>query len=395
MAKKHSVIGASSCERWWNCPGSVKLIAKAPKQAASKYADEGTAAHQLAETCLLGGTYPELWLDETIEAGDSKIKVTEEMVEAVQVYLDCIHQDMRDTGVGLEALKVEHKFALTRIDPEAFGTCDAVLATPGAMYVYDFKYGAGVPVEAADNRQLLYYALGAAQSGLGLGPPKRFTITIVQPRAPHRDGPIRRAHYTTEELAEFSAGLAKAVQRVRQNDEALKAGPWCKFCAAKGMCPEARREVQRSAKLDFAKTAKPLPDPATLPPSELARVLDHANYLKDWVGAVQGYAHTLAERGVEIPGWKLVDGRVNRAWADEKAVEKAYVLELGDKLYAPRKLVSPAQLEKILPKKRHAEIEPLLAKKEKPKVLAPVADARERRQSDIEADFAAVKRLTR
>ena len=48
---QHSALGASSCKRWWHCPGSVSLSAGLPNES-SDAAREGTAAHALAEQCL-------------------------------------------------------------------------------------------------------------------------------------------------------------------------------------------------------------------------------------------------------------------------------------------------------------------------------------------------------
>jgi len=47
----HSPIGASSAERWINCPASVRL-SEGCKKPAGIYAEEGTAAHSLCEECL-------------------------------------------------------------------------------------------------------------------------------------------------------------------------------------------------------------------------------------------------------------------------------------------------------------------------------------------------------
>jgi len=54
-AESHAILGASSASRWIGCPGSVNAIAALPKrevERTSLYADEGTAAHNLAERCL-------------------------------------------------------------------------------------------------------------------------------------------------------------------------------------------------------------------------------------------------------------------------------------------------------------------------------------------------------
>src|SRR3546814_1886118 len=79
--------------------------------------------------------------------------VDEEMVEAVQVFLDTIRRDYKPGDV----LVVEQRFDLSSWYPGLFGTCDAVLYRPstGELRVYDLKYGRGVPVEVERNSQEL------------------------------------------------------------------------------------------------------------------------------------------------------------------------------------------------------------------------------------------------
>ena len=45
---KHAVLSPSASERWINCPASVKLAAQFPNES-SRYAEEGTLAHELGE----------------------------------------------------------------------------------------------------------------------------------------------------------------------------------------------------------------------------------------------------------------------------------------------------------------------------------------------------------
>ena len=94
----HSSVSASSCERWWNCPGSVGLNTKLPPANPTKYAAEGTAAHALCEKYLYNKVhYKWKWdatyeIGETYEADDFKFKVTEEMAAAANLYVDTINR---------------------------------------------------------------------------------------------------------------------------------------------------------------------------------------------------------------------------------------------------------------------------------------------------------------
>jgi hypothetical protein len=88
----HSEIGASSMGRWRACPGSRRLIRTLPRQKSGKDALLGTAAHLLAEGCLARDMPAEAMLGETLTVEGHDFVVDQEMVDAVQVYLDAVRE---------------------------------------------------------------------------------------------------------------------------------------------------------------------------------------------------------------------------------------------------------------------------------------------------------------
>lgn len=66
MAKHAKICGPSGAHRWMVCPGSERLSQGMP-DGSSKYAIEGTAAHALAEQCLLSGLDPLDFVGQDIE----------------------------------------------------------------------------------------------------------------------------------------------------------------------------------------------------------------------------------------------------------------------------------------------------------------------------------------
>lgn len=387
----HSSIGASICERYWNCPGSVTLYGHL-KSPSTFFAAQGTAAHEIGERYLkLGVPVDTRFLGDTIEVkepGNSfLITVDAEMLEAVSEYVDYIldieasHDDAK--------LMVEVGFKLAHIDAHAFGTCDAaiLILSKGRLVVADYKHGAGISVEVADNKQTKYYGLGAYYS---LPPEQRKLIThvetvIVQPRCPHADGIIRKAIYSIVELLEWEKGLVAAIQRVRSGDETLLAGSHCKFCPGKPHCPEVKNEVARLAQMDFQDLASAPPEVKTLTPVQIAHLLKFVPLIKDWCNGLLEHAHVVAESGVEIPGYKLADKRANRQWKAD--VTDDLELFLGDQMYAPRKIITPKQAETLLPKGRKHLINSLWEKPEPGKTLVKVDDDREARLPSAIADF--------
>lgn len=385
MGTGHSSIGASTCHRWWNCPGSVALVATMPPQPPSPYAEEGTAAHELAERCLKTGWAPEKFLDGVMENG---IKVTEEMCEAVQVYLDTIYQDAIEMGISLNIMEnrgtyfqIEHKFHLKHIDEHAYGTNDANLAEPfGLLRVYDYKHGSGVPIEVENNKQGLYYAIGAALQGDF----NEVEIVIVQPNAPHRDGPVRRWRFPISELRSFEAELGRRISDTRASDAPLIAGSHCKFCPAAGCCPALQERALAVAQGDFNTK------PETITPEQIKHILDNAELINNFVASVEVFAQSVLERGGTIPGYKLVKKKSNRKWVDESAVELVY----PEAVEMVKKIKSPAQLEKLIGgKKGKEEIEALCYKPDNGNVLAPESDPRPEVKASASTDFQTLESL--
>ena len=96
-----------------------------------------------------------------------------------------------------------------------------------------------------------------------------------------------------------------------------------------------------------------------LSPEELSHILDGIDMLEDWAKAVRAAAHALAESGTNIPGFKLVDKIGNRKWAadDEKIIfDLKSKIKLSEEQIFSKKLLSPAQIEKIIGAKRKGEI---------------------------------------
>lgn len=381
----HSPIGASSCERWLNCPGSVNLAKGLPPSKSSIYAATGTVAHMLGEKILVetltGTSARDQWgLDDeigrTYVESDFEIEVTEEMAEAVEVYIDSV---VEYANKYCATVQPEVRFHMPHIDPQAFGTCDAMLyATLDRIIVIDYKHGQGHAVEVENNYQLKYYALGAYYSlPEDLRDIGYVEMVIVQPRAKHLDGPVRSCVITKAELLAFEVELKEAIARVRAADASLQVGKWCTFCTARPVCPALRKDIEEKACLVFDKIEQEpleLPEVSTIQPERLAKLMENAALFRSWCDSVAALATALAEKGVEIPGYKMVDKYGNRRWINEKDVESAYSLEFGDDIYT-KKLKSPAQLEKVL-KKRKDELADYVEKPLTGRVLVPVSDGR-------------------
>lgn len=402
----HSIIGASSSKRWMACPGSVALSAGIPNRS-SEYALEGTAAHQLAESCLADEHDAAYLIGSDIhvqkDGGEWKIPVTKEMAEAVQVYLDFVRKDE-----PFDTL-IEHRFHLKELDEGLFGTADCVQWFPetSTLRVADYKHGQGVAVEAKENPQGLYYALGAL---LTLRFPARFVeIAIVQPRCAHPDGPIRIWTVGVDVLMDFQHDLLRAVKRVKTAeysqetmgpewvDTFLASGDHCKFCPAAGVpgrCKALENKSQAIAKLEFA----PMPAGGVVAPwydpEQLAQALRDMPAVEARIKAIREFAYAEAEAGRCPPGFKLVEKRATTKLRDDVNAEALAAIlgvpmadvfkEAEFKNYGDLVGMAPGKNEK----ERKAVLAPFAVKQSSGHTLAPADDKRAAVKQSAQLDFA-------
>jgi len=358
----HSPIGASSMYRWSACPGSVRL-SKGIESPESSYAREGTIAHEWAAKVLLDG---------------KKISQVPkgEMRDAVALYVDVVRSDFeRDRKFDKDGfgggLWVEQHLDLSWVHPGCYGTADAVVYKYAAklLQVYDFKFGSGIVVDPKDNPQLKYYALGCLD--LPSIQPEHVEVIIVQPRADHPDGPVRRWRFPVVDILDFAADLDQAAERTKDPDAPLVPGSHCRFCPASGTCPELLKQSTELAVKDFS-------DVERYDPKELSKVLSKLPMLEAFVKSTREFAYAEAVAGRSPPGWKLVDKRATRKWKDEDKAERTIIetFDLTTKDVYTYKIKSPPQIEKLIGKKDFKLLDDHVVKESSGTTLAPESDNR-------------------
>lgn len=237
----------------------------------------------------------------------------------------------------------------------------------GHCVIIDWKFGAGVEVEAENNHQLLVAAV-AARKKWGC---KTFELVIFQPRLSSTPSVWNPSLFLVEA---FGEALLNKEREILGGCNTLACGEWCKFCPAKPTCPAQLKRAQEIAKLEFA--PKGLPAPTTMSPAVIAEVLDHRSQLEDWLKSVADHAKDLIKLGSEIPGYKLVNGKSNRTWtfADETTAHDLHDV-FGIEPYT-KKIISPAQAEKLIPKDLHNQLAGLWEKSPGAPTLTKVSDKR-------------------
>ena len=237
----HSPIGASSKERWGNCPGSRKLT-EGMTSTQSEHAALGSHAHSVGEQILKEDK------DGDVEAHFRMVE-TEELMAAVMVYVELIRAEAADADIAY----IEKGFDLSNtIHPLLFGTCDAIhfYKKKKLLRVYDYKHGVGKAVKPEHNDQLLYYALGALLEIPHLV--ETIELVIVQPRCPRGGEVIHRWQFKTQDVMfDFALELKLQAEATEKPDAPLKTGGWCWFCPAALSCPEKLKEQHAKAQEFF------------------------------------------------------------------------------------------------------------------------------------------------
>ncbi|NRT88130.1 DUF2800 domain-containing protein [Clostridium beijerinckii] len=379
---KHAVLSASSSHRWLKCPPSVELE-KGFENKTSIFAEEGTLAHELGELSLryqLG--------DITKRSYDSKVKklitdnelYTNDMPDYVEIYTDtCMEKVAAAKATTPDAIAiVEQKLDFSQWVPDGFGTGDFVIIADGTMEICDLKYGKGVQVSAIDNSQMRLYALGAITEFSFLYDIQNVKMTIIQPRLDS----ISTDEMTVEDLIKWADEYVKPRAELAIKGEGeFCAGDHCKFCKAKAVCKARAEKNLELAKYEFA-------DPSVLDNSEIADVLARAKEFTSWITDIEDFALQKALSGEEYPGFKVVEGRSNRKWTDEKKVGEI-LIEQGflENIIYTKKLTGISNMETAIGKK---EVKRLLGDFiEKPPgkpTFAPITDKREP-YNPAKADF--------
>jgi hypothetical protein len=346
----HSIYGMSVLERRIACPGSAQAEMGRP-DTSSAAADRGTLLHEAAAKALLSGVDA----DDVLEDDDQG-------VEIVQAYLD----EVRATHDRLGGtLLVEHRFHLTDIADELWGTADAVIVAPPRVAVLDLKTGGGhfVPVTKPDGRpnvQLAGYSLGGMQAV-----PKGVVIddvelVVVQPLR----GGVQRAIYDSMDIADLGVDLLEAVTAGNAENPERRASDECRWCKARLDCPALRQAAFAAAQLEFADisvddddilagtAAFAPPSPTEMTPEQIANALQAAEIMDVWISAMRQHGFAEAERGRPPAGFKLVQRRGIRQWVPGKIADVAAALKtIGVQavdIWTQPKLVSPAKVEKTL-----------------------------------------------
>lgn len=359
--KGHAILSASSSERWLKCPPSARLC-ETYDDKGSNYAAEGSDAHELCEYKLrkaLG-----------MQASNPTENLTwysEEMEDCAEGYATFIIElvETAKKTCSDPVVLIEQRVDFSRWVEQGFGTADCIIIADGTLRICDYKHGLGVLVSAEDNPQMKCYALGALELFDAIYDIDTVSMTIYQPRRQN----ISTYELSKDDLYQWADDVLKPTADLAfAGDGNFLCGEWCGFCKAKHKC-RARAEANLLlAQYDFKL-------PPLLEDSEIEVILSRVDDLVSWVSDIKDYALKQAVSGKQWNGWKLVEGRSNRKYANEAAVIEA-VIDAGFDPYE-KKLLGITSMQKLLGKSRFDEL--LASYIEKPQgkpTLVPDSDTR-------------------
>lgn len=348
MPSAHAKLQPSKAETWMNCPGSVALSENVVDTGGS-YADEGTACHELAERGLNGADIEKL-VGKKAQIG---LVFTEEMVRLVRPCIEWVKEYEDATGAKIHTemqVEIGDFFGIPK--GIFWGTSDVIGESADELLVLDFKFGYN-EVEIKRNPQLISYSAGAwAKLDRRFS---RVRNVIIQPKCSSEPKEIA---YSSEEFAKITNEISPKVQAAVKGGPLVPSPEACKWCKSKPVCPALRGEIVALAQREFAENV------VHLTPEDLGELLLKLELLEPAAKSIRNHALKLMAVGTDIPGWKRVTGKTNRAWL--KAIEQTAegLKKMGVDPWE-KSIISPAGAEEKL-------IE-ILAPKEKTKKAAKAA----------------------
>lgn len=360
--EKHALLSPSSSSRWLACTPSALLEAQEPFRGSSVYAEEGTAAHYLAELKLSYmlnkisvAEYDTRFEHFVLHTPYYNAEFNEFVNDYCKEVMTIIKEDYANEKVEVF---LEERVEFTDVVPEGSGTSDVLIVGKNFIHVIDLKFGKGVAVSAIGNPQLRLYALGGLKKCRLNGVFTEAKMTIIQPRLYD----ISTDHVSVVELYEWAKNFVKprADLAIKGAGE-LVPGDHCKFCKIKGKCEALGKAQLQAAQQEFELVVvdNNILEPRNMTPEMFSRILTIAPKFIDWFKDVSAYATaSMINEGLKVPGYKVVAGRSQRVLTDQAAIAEILRTKgfAEEDYLAPRKLVGIGELEKNVGKKLFNEL---------------------------------------
>jgi hypothetical protein len=258
-----------------------------------------------------------------------------------------------------------------------FGSVDVAIVNSHSIEIIDYKDG-WTPVAAKNNPQMQQYAWGLLSGMMKEGdafPVAEIKMTIIQPRLRLSGRSGIDSHTMT--IAEFAVTYPLIMRQAEATDDPdapfVPGEVQCKYCAHAGNCSAMFEHTMAKAgiKFDDLSESAAKVEPKSMTDEHLISVLEAAPLLRQIIENAEEEALKRMTNGEQLPGFKVVRGRGQRAWNDDPvAIEQVLrSVKIPKSEIYRQVMVSPAQVEKLKWKNRAGE-EVSLNKKQLEKVLA-------------------------
>ena len=319
-----------------------------PETEERPEAAEGEASHEIGASLIDNASRARTLTAEHFigKQASNGVVFDKEMFDAAAVYAEDATAVMRQTGVfGGPNFAIEKTITIPRVHEQSFGTPDFWLYCAGSRHVYlwDYKFGYEV-VEAYENWQSLNYLPGILDL-LGINgltdQNLKITITIAQPRAYHRDGPIRKWTLTGGELRGYVNTLNQNAHEALGPNPICRSSKYCHHCSALSHC-----EAGLAGGVTLYEAAS-RPIGLNLSPQalgvQLAIIKRARKQLEYLESAYEEQAKSTVKSGTPVPGWTFQDAYGRERWA--KPIPE--VVDMGKRLeidiQKPIEAITPVQ----------------------------------------------------
>lgn len=332
----HAFLPPSGASSWSKCAMWPTMNRQFPHREKSEAAEEGTAAHWVAEMLLantpvtVGSVTP------------NGITVTDEMVEGAELLADTI--DARTHGWPL---KIEQYVPIPFIDSETFGKPDVYAIAPGnfGIEIIDYKFGFKF-VDEYFNLQGLLYALGILNSinvGWNTWEKLNIAFTIVQPRCYGHGNPVRTHEYVLQEAVPYWRKLQAAAEAAKSPNPTATTGSHCGYCPGRHACSALQIAAYNDAEYSNQRTPLELsPAAAAL---ELKLLMSALARLEARVDGLKELTIANIRAGKQVPYFRAEPGYGRQTWTLPEQQIIAMGQMFGKDLSKPG-VVTPKQAEK-------------------------------------------------
>jgi hypothetical protein len=342
----------------------VREEAAYPDERSGAAAIDGTHSHTLLEHCVKAGAADPLpMVGIKMKDDDGEFVVDAERAQRVKVAIDYIkHRHAESLGIAqlIAEQRVDPQWLLSRDDLS--GTVDVQIhdVLHGVLEIIDYKDGMNDAWDSAI-LQMEQYAVGAL-AGFKIAKPGRYPfqtvrMTVIQPKLALRGGPtIRSVDYPVDKVLDEVARtiVIEAAATDRPDAPLVPGEKQCRYCRAKGGCAAlSTKALQVVDTVDITASAAEK-DPTKMTDEQIVQIMEAAPLLRQMLEGVEKEAQTRMERGADIPGLKMVNGKGHRAWklSEDEMAERLRKMGIPKESVYKTTLVSPAQAEKLRWKKR-------------------------------------------